>query len=554
MLQQLLRLSNDGRRVYMTVVPKADQDAPQIEKKHIVDWLIQHKVASFFRFEETIEAVLVKINASTDEWKGEPDDVVVAERRDATVSARFDDEKMTAFLRVNGACGGNPIKGNDLLAALKASQIVRGVKKQTLQKLLTASARLKPGEYLEVPIANGKWPIRGDDSKLAYLVQDSKSRVLRPQEREDGTVDMRDLGKMITVQEGQPLAKRIPPTKGIEGFRVTGEVLPTTPGNDVPLKLYPGSKFSSNDENVIVAEVAGLPLLHPDGVEVDNALCMKSVTVATGHVDFEGSVVINGDVNAGMKVNATGSITVGGVVESATLTAGGDIIIHNGILGRQVQSEQEITTSLKAKGSIVAKFAQYARIEARGDINISQHAMHCRTFTENNLVVCDANKRTGTLTGGTHVAQCGVKVLTLGAASGVHTNVHAFTGLSDLMADTLNLSKELDHEHEQLMKVKDAEMKLLQQPANKRPEELIERLAWTKTHHFERIAEIKAKMENSSSELSTLYRRYVIEVYKNCFPGVYCQIGDTSANLVNEYGACKFVTNGKEVTIEKSSS
>ncbi|EEY71888.1 predicted polymerase [Grimontia hollisae CIP 101886] len=536
----------------MTVVPKADQYAPNIEKKHIIDWLVGHKVASFFRFEETIEAVLDKINASNDEWKGEPDDVVVAERRDASVSARFDDEKMTAFLRVNGACGGEPIKGNDLLSALKSAQIVRGVKKQTLQKLLTASARLKPGEYLEVPIANGKWPIPGDDSKLAYLVQDSKSRILRPQEREDGTVDMRDLGKMITVQEGQPIAKRIPPTKGIEGFRVSGEILPTTPGNDLPLKLYPGSKFSNNDENVIVAEVAGLPILHPDGVEVDNALCMKSVTVATGHVDFEGSVIINGDVNAGMKVNATGSITVGGVVESANLVAGGDIIIHNGILGRQVQSEKEITTSLKSNGSVVAKFAQYAKIEAKGDITISQHAMHCRTFTESNLIVCDDNKRTGALTGGTHVAHCCVKVLTLGAASGVHTYVHAFTGLSDLMSQTLNLSKELDHEHEQLMKVKDAEMKLLQQPANKRPDELIERLAWTKTHHFERIADIKAKIENSSSELSTLYGRYFIEVYKNSFPGVYCQIGETSINLVDEYGPCKLVTDGKEIKIELS--
>ncbi|OEE90489.1 polymerase [Enterovibrio norvegicus FF-162] len=550
MLQQLLRLSNDGRRVYMTVVPKAEEDAPRIEKKHIVDWLKENSVASFFRFDETIDSVLDKMNASNEEWKGEPDDVVVAERRDATVSARFDEQKMTAFLRVSGACGGNPIKGNDLLTSLKKEQIVRGVKKQTLQKLLTASSRLKPGEFLEVPIAAGKWPTPGEDSKLAYLVQDSKARVLRPQQREDGTVDMRDLGKMVTVQEGQPLAKRIPSTKGIEGFRVTGEILATTPGKNIPLKLYPGSNYSPNDENVIVSDTTGMPILHPDGVEVDNALCMKSVTVATGHVDFEGSVVINGDVNSGMKVQATGSITVGGVVESAILEAGGDIVIHNGILGRQVQSDQEITTVIKAKGSVVAKFAQYTKIEAKEDITISQHAMHCTTITEGNLIICDQMKRTGTLTGGKHVALGGVQVVTLGAASGVHTYIHAFTGLGELMQGTLNLSKELDHEHEQLMKVKDAEMKLLQQPAHKRPDELIERLSWTKTHHFERIAEIKALMDSSASELNTLYRRYSIEVFKNSFPGAHCQIGDTSIDLTNEYGACKMVTNGKEIKLE----
>ncbi|MGF1706783.1 DUF342 domain-containing protein [Enterovibrio baiacu] len=547
MLQQLLRLSSDGRRVYMTVIPKADENTPQIEKKHIVEWLIDHKVASFFRFEDTIAKVLEKINASNDEWKGEPDDVVIAERRDATVSARFDEQKMTAFLRVNGACGGNPIKGSDLLASLKEAQIVRGVKKQTLQKLLTASARLKPGEYLEAPIAAGKWPIPGEDSKLAYLVQDSKARILRPQEREDGTVDMRDLGKMVTVSEGQPLAKRIPPTKGIEGFRVDGKVLPTTPGKDIPLRLFPGSDFSSNDENIVIATTSGMPILHPEGVEVDNALCMKSVTVATGHVDFEGSVVINGDVNAGMRVSATGSITVGGVVETAFLEAGGDIIIHNGILGKQLQGDQEITTRMRAKGSVIVKFAQYAHIEAEGDIIISQHAMHCTTRTNSNLYICDQTQRTGTLTGGNHVARCGVKVVTLGATSGVVTRVHAFTGLEAMMTDTIQLGKELESEHEQLMKVKDAEMKLLQQPANKRPEALIERLAWTKTHHFERIAEIKAKMDSSSSELNSLYRSHTIDVLKHCFPGVYCQIGESTLPVTNELGACRLVTNGKEV-------
>lgn len=143
-----------------------------------------------------------------------------------------------------------------------------------------------------------------------------------------------------------------------------------------------------------------------------------------------------------------------------------------------------------------------------------------------------------------------MKVLTLGASSGTSTVVQAFTGLGALMASSSGLSKELEHEHEQLMKVKDAEMRLLQQPANKRPDELIERLAWTKTHHFERIAELKAKMETSVSELSSLYRRYSIVVIKNGYPGIHCQIGETSLNISNEFGPSKLVTDGKEIQIE----
>lgn len=550
MLEKLLRLSNDGRRVYMTVMPKVDEDAPSVEKQQIVEWLIQAGVQDFFRFEITIDNVLLKINLASEELKADPDDVVIAELRDATVNARFDDDEMTAFLRINGACGGRPIKGNDLLNALKKSQIVRGVKKQTLQKLLTASARLKPGEYLEVPVAFGKWPIAGEDSKLTYFVQDSKSRILRPQNRTDGTVDMRDLGKMITVHEGQPLAKIIALTKGIEGFRVTGEVLPTTPGKLLPIQLYPGSKLNEKDDTIVIAETSGLPILHPDGVEVDNALCMKSVSVATGHVNFEGSVIINGDVHSGMKVQATGSITVGGVVESAILDAGGDIVIHNGILGRQEQTESEITTIIKSKKSVVVKFAQYAKIIADGDIIIRQHAMHCQTFGKRDLIVCDQSKRHGTLIGGVHVICGGIRVVTLGAPSGVHTYVKAFTGLREIMSNGSKIQKDLDLEYEQLAKVKDAELKLMQQPTNKRSDELIERLAWNKTYHFERIADLKVKMETRFFELETIFKKYSIKVLRNCYPGVHCQIGDITSSVTSEHGPCNFVTNGRDVHIE----
>ncbi len=550
MLQEILRLSNDGRRVYMSVMPRADKSASPIEKVQIHQWIIKTGVGDFFRFEDMIDDVLIRINEASDHDNALIDDVIIAEVRDAKICASVDSDKMTAFLRIDAACGGLPIKGTDLLEALKKSQIIRGVKKQTLQKLYTASARLKPGEFLEVPIANGKLPVPGDDSKLLYYVQDSKSRVLRPRERSDGTVDMRDLGTISTVYEGQPLAKLVPPTAGIDGFNVAGDVLPTSPGKYMTIRIFDGSKYSEDDPNILVAAISGMPILHPDGVEVDNALCMKSVTVATGHVNFQGSVIINGDVQSGMKVQASGSITVGGVVESGTLEAGGDIVIYNGILGRQEQSLSEISASITAKGSVVAKFAQYARIIADGDITITQHAMHCQTNTKSNLIIYDKAKRNGTLSGGEHVAAGGIRVLTLGSPSGILTSVSAFTELNDVLSEGLQFQKELGIEQEKLSKLKDAELKLLQQPESKRSEELIERLAWTKTHHFERIAEIKFQIEARFSQMNTLYRKHSIHVYKSCYAGVFCQIGEQSLKVKNEHGPCNFITNGKMINLE----
>ena len=55
--------------------------------------------------------------------------------------------------------------------------------------------------------------------------------------------------------------------------------------------------------------------------------------LSSGNIDFRGDVVIHGGVESGVKIRATGSITIDGVVEACTLEAGKDIILRSGMLG-----------------------------------------------------------------------------------------------------------------------------------------------------------------------------------------------------------------------------
>ncbi len=231
------------------------------------------------------------------------------------------------------------------------------------------------------------------------MIEDPADRIRRPKERDDGTVDMRDLGEMMMVKQGQPLAKLIAETPGYEGFTVTGSVLSTSPGKPMTLAAHEGSEFSNKDPNILIATIAGIPRLQKDGVAVDDALSLDVVDVNTGHVNFEGSVVIKGDVEVGMKVTASGTVTVGGVVESATITAGADIIVQNGIIGRQVAADSDINCILVADGNIVAKFAQYATLCANQNLELTLHAMHCHTQVGQSIMISDATKRKGTLAG-----------------------------------------------------------------------------------------------------------------------------------------------------------
>jgi len=58
------------------------------------------------------------------------------------------------------------------------------------------------------------------------------------------------------------------------------------------------------------------------------------VDFVTGNIFFNGNVVVCGTVLDGFEIKADGDIIVSKIVESATLTAGRDVIVKGGVLGR----------------------------------------------------------------------------------------------------------------------------------------------------------------------------------------------------------------------------
>ena len=85
-----------------------------------------------------------------------------------------------------------------------------------------------------------------------------------------------------------------------------------------------------------------------------------------------------------------------GFVDSATLSAEGDVIVNKGIIGRQLK-EGELSTKISAKGQICAQFIQYSDLEAEGEILVTKQLLHSNTKTKRTLTVSDPNQRRGDL-------------------------------------------------------------------------------------------------------------------------------------------------------------
>ena len=108
---------------------------------------------------------------------------------------------------------------------------------------------------------------------------------------------------------------------GDDGIDVLGRRVPPRKVKHVIFR-YGRNLSESEDGTELVSQVSGHVVLENDKIFVSNVLELVNVDNSTGDIDYEGDVVVKGNVLAGFTVKATGDITVSGIVEGATVIAG----------------------------------------------------------------------------------------------------------------------------------------------------------------------------------------------------------------------------------------
>ncbi len=480
----------------------------------------------------------------------------VLERIDATINITIDNDEMSASAEITSAQGGKHLTAKGILTAAQEAGVKKGFSKEQLIQLAQLAAKEAPNSHVDMKIASGKLAVNGKDACITPLVESAQTRILKPKKREDGSVDMRDLGDIICVKVGDPLAKKVPLTQGIQGYTVTATPLQPQPGNDVELVVGEGTSLSPKNKNILVSEKVGLPKLINNGMEVDEVYKIKEVTVATGNINFTGSVIIEGDVTEAMKVTASGDITVGGFVESATLTAGGDITIAGGIIGRKHDVEKTKVTdvimsvNISAKGSIFAKYGQYAQITCGQDIRIENQLLHSILDIDGRLWIGAADKANGKLIGGYTKAGTSVHAGMIGATAGSNTIVNFEHKIIKFKNEIQKVDELLKLESAKTDELKTAINKLKKLPKDKAKPELLAKIMPTYQFHAKQVGELL----NDKQELEEALQAYMASVYieatEKLYHGVELIIGDFNERSRREYGPSKMIYNERKVIID----
>lgn len=480
----------------------------------------------------------------------------ILERKDAELNIKIDKDEMTAIGEITTAMGGKHLSAKAILTSAQTLGVKKGFSKKDLVELAQMAAKAPPGTTVEHPIAMGKDPIDGKDAKIKSLVQSAQDRILRPKEREDGTVDMRDLGDIVCVKVGDPVAKKIPPTEGVKGFTVTGTPLNPTPGNDIEIKAGEGTRFSSKNNNVIVSEKVGMPRIIDNGVEVDDVYTINNVDVSTGHIKFEGSVIINGDVNEGMKVIASGDVTIGGFVESAIVEAGGDITIVGGIIGRKQDVENTKVTNcvmsaiISAEGNISAKYCQYANITCGGELRIENQLMHSLLNLSGRLWLGTEEKANGKLIGGFIDAVKPIHAGIVGATAGSHTIVKFEKRILAYEEKLSEINDRVKLEDKNTTELQAALTKMKKLPKEKRNEELMEKIYNSYKSHTKSLANVLDEKQQMEEQLQRYMSSIFIEATEKLYQGVELSVGEFKERTKREYGPSRMIYKERKVIVD----
>ncbi|MDO8931466.1 MAG: FapA family protein, partial [Rhodocyclaceae bacterium] len=387
--------------------------------------------------------------------------------------------------------------------------------------------------------------------RMETLIELNPAR--HPHEDAKGHIDFRDLGIMRSVAPDTPLMRRHAPQPGTPGRTVTGAELAVATPKDVkfPVRL-PGVQVSAADPDLLVAAIAGQPVLHRDGISVEPVLTLQNVDLATGNVDFVGTVEIKGDVQSGMKIKAGGDVIVHGILESAEVEAGGDVVVKGGIIGQKNHAHDKTadhkTTAARihAKANVRAHHLENALVLAGQSVYVDEVAVQSDITAIDQVVIGTEGGRKGHILGGIVRATQGVTAECLGGPGTGETRI--MIGVNPLLQQALDEKRTLVaaklKEHDDLEKV----VKVLQN----RPDrlEMLEKARLTLGRTEEELAEATADANALEADIKQADNAEVV-VKRAVFPGVSVTIGHRRKVVTEQRGPGTFrlvteTINGRE--------
>ncbi len=528
-------ISATGRRLVARYSPSAGKSTLDING--LKRCLAESEFKSLHINEFALADLVRKYAAAT-----EPFELEIGEARDGEFRIEIASDLMSVHLILSPPKGGKPVTKADVLALLTAKSVVFGIIEENIETAIQC------GSAEGINIAKGRPPVHGEDGALNLLAPQASER--KPALNEGGVANFRELGGVAIVKPGEALMRRIPPTNGEPGINVLGHIVPAKAGKAAMFApRLDGAALAADDPDLLTAAIAGQPVVVNNGVQVDPVMTVDSADISTGNIHFDGAVVIRKDVQAGMIIEATGDIQVGGTVEAATLIAGGNVRVSGGVIGRHDSQKKAagVISSVRCGGSFHARFVQNARIETEDGIYVEEAAMQSELLATRQIIIGRDESQKGHLIGGKATATLLVKAQMLGSPNHVKTLVEVGVN-PHLHAELLKITNELENKALGRDNVEKLLAFLKSNPQKANPE-VVAKANKTHANIVEEITQLLAMQEELMHHI-TLAESAKVVANRMAYMGVRIQIGSRVSDVGEDREAVVYGLRDNEITVD----
>lgn len=406
----------------------------------------------------------------------------------------------------------------DIVEFLISKGVVFGIDERKIQKIL------EEGVYdTYVTVAVGEKAIEGRDGYYLYTFDTNPNK--KPRLREDGTVDYLNLNLFQTVSKGDLIARYFAKIDGEDGTNVLGQKIVVKKGKHLsPLR---GKGFFTSEDCMEYYA------LYDGKVEVTNgcinvtqtSMLPGNVDLNSGNLDVKGDLDIMGNVITGMVVKASGNVTIGGLVEGASIIAGKNVLIKGGILGGG-------KAKVVAGGNIFAQFIENAIIES-GDCVQANSVVNSIVTAYNDINIFG---KTSSIIGGSLKANRMVRTRCIGSIGQITTRINVGMESSEIASLKYKEMKRKEVEGE-LHKVETA-INMMKNMSEQK--EMLMMLTRTKIDRNAMLTNLNKEIEDLRIRMKLAAKAEVI-AETMAYQGTIVSIDGIVLKLDNDYEKISFV-------------
>ena len=456
----------------------------------------------------------------------------------ATVAVDIGEQEMKAFISCSPpGRGGVDVSAEEIRGLLRSRGVVFGIREEAIQGFVD-----RPRYNERVLVAEGQKPVNGRDARVVYNFKVHHDVQLK---EKNGRVDFKELDLVQNVEAGQVVARKEPREEGASGQTVSGRILPAKPGRDLSIECGKNVKLAEDGMSA-QATINGQVLLVAGRLSVEPVYTVEGdVNLKTGNILFLGTVLVKGNVEDGFIVKAAGNIEVMGSVGKCTLDAEGDIIVHQGILGK---NEGRVHAGI----NLVSKFIEHSRVEAEENVLVSDGIIH--SFVDaKKRVICQG--RRASIVGGRIRATEEIHAKALGSVAGTETVLEVGLDprrkeqLSVALARKAELERQLEELERNLRTLENLKKVVPNLPEDKAKD--LAELADTRSKALAELEGVNATVREIDTYLAGLKVTGKVSASDRVFPGVKIFIRNEHLVVRNEFKKVTFCLEGKEVRVTR---